>query len=107
MTELVVPDEHWHESWAASMQEFGEDYPHGSGLGDDAPAYDEAGCTVFAAWLRAAAVTPIREGWVRCTFFWITDGEDNAASRRTIERNGGIYEDSRKDKRRYWIEISG
>jgi predicted acetyltransferase len=168
MTALATPDVRWHESWAASMREFGEAYPHGSGLGDDAPAYDEAGCAVFAAWLRAAADTPIREDWVRCTFFWITDGEevigslalrhdlnswlleegghigysvrpsrrqeghatralglalvqaaelgleralvtcdeDNAGSRRTIERNGGIYEDTRKGKQRFWIDLT-
>jgi len=169
MTALVTPDVRWHASWAASMQEFGDAYPHGSGLGDPAPAYDEAGCEQFAAWLRAGAEQPIREDWVRCSFFWITDGdgdaaevigslalrhelntwlleegghigfsirpsrrrqghasralelglieakalglervlltcdEDNDGSRGTIERNGGVYEDSRQGKRRYWI----
>ena len=33
----------------------------------------------------------------------VTCDEDNAGSRRTIERCGGTYEDSRKGKRRYWI----
>ena len=33
----------------------------------------------------------------------VTCDEDNAASRRTIERGGGRYEDSRNGKRRYWI----
>jgi predicted acetyltransferase len=33
----------------------------------------------------------------------LTCDEDNDASRRTIERNGGVYEDSRNGKRRYWI----
>lgn len=168
MTDLVTPDVRWHASWAASMQEFKEEYPHGSGLGDQAPAYDEAGCAAFATWLRAAAHTPIREDWVPCTFLWISDGdevigslalrhdlnawlaqegghigysvrpsrrrrgharralalalgpaaelglgrvlltcdEDNAGSRRTIESNGGVYEDSRNGKRRYWIELA-
>jgi predicted acetyltransferase len=31
--------------------------------------------------------------------------EDNAGSRATIERNGGIYDDSRNGKRRYWIGV--
>ena len=35
----------------------------------------------------------------------LTCDEDNEASRRTIERNGGVYEDSRKGKRRYWIDV--
>jgi predicted acetyltransferase len=167
MTDLVEPDVRWHASWAASMLEFGDTYPHGSGLSDDVPTYDEAGCAAYAAWLRSAADTPIREGWVECSFFWITDGdevvgalalrhslndwlleegghigysvrpsrrregharralelalrraadlgldrvlltcdEDNDASRLTIERNGGVFEDSRNGKRRYWIDV--
>jgi predicted acetyltransferase len=35
----------------------------------------------------------------------ITCEQDNEASRRTIERNGGAYEDTRKGKRRYWIDL--
>jgi predicted acetyltransferase len=170
MTELVVPDVRWHESWAASMLEFGSDYPHGSGLGDVSPTYDEAGCAEFAAGLVAAADRsrpPVREGWVHCSYFWIADGggvigslalrhdlndwllqegghigysvrssrrreghagralalalpraaelglervlltcdHDNHGSRRTIEGNGGVYEDTRNGKRRYGIAI--
>lgn len=33
----------------------------------------------------------------------VTCEEDNAASRRTIEANGGVLEDVRNGKRRYWI----
>lgn len=33
----------------------------------------------------------------------VTCDEDNVGSRRTIEVNGGVYEDSREGKRRYWI----
>lgn len=33
----------------------------------------------------------------------VTCEETNDASRRTIERNGGAYEDTRGGKRRYWI----
>lgn len=73
MTELVVPDVRRHVSWAASMLDFETGYPHGSGLGDPAPTYDEPGCAAYAAWLRSAAVTPVREDWVACSFFWVTD----------------------------------
>lgn len=34
----------------------------------------------------------------------VTCDEDNLASRRTIEIAGGVYEDTRHGKRRYWIE---
>lgn len=34
----------------------------------------------------------------------LTCDEDNTGSRLTIEHNGGVYEDSRNGKRRYWIE---
>lgn len=33
----------------------------------------------------------------------VTCDETNTASRATIEGNGGVYEDSRAGKRRYWI----
>jgi predicted acetyltransferase len=33
----------------------------------------------------------------------VTCDEDNLASARTIERGGGVYEDTRNGKRRYWI----
>lgn len=33
----------------------------------------------------------------------LTCDEDNAGSRATIEKNGGVYEDSRNGKRRYWV----
>lgn len=34
----------------------------------------------------------------------VTCDDDNLASARTIEGAGGVYEDTRHDKRRYWIE---
>ena len=37
----------------------------------------------------------------------LTCDEDNDGSRLTIEGNGGVYEDSRNGKRRYWIDIQG
>ncbi len=35
----------------------------------------------------------------------ITCDLDNEPSRRTIERNGGVLEDVRAGKRRYWVEL--
>ena len=36
----------------------------------------------------------------------LTCDEENVASRATIERNGGAYEDTRSGKRRYWIDTA-
>lgn len=36
----------------------------------------------------------------------VTCDEDNEPSRRTIEANGGVLEDVRNDKRRYWIDLT-
>jgi predicted acetyltransferase len=46
--------------------------------------------------LDRAAELGIDRALVTCDF-------DNEASRRTIERNGGVFEDRRADKLRYWI----
>ncbi|MGA7204857.1 MAG: GNAT family N-acetyltransferase [Specibacter sp.] len=34
----------------------------------------------------------------------VTCDEDNVGSRATIEKNGGVHEDNRGGKRRYWID---
>jgi predicted acetyltransferase len=49
--------------------------------------------------LRRAAELGIERALVTCD-------DDNEASARTIERNGGVYEDTRNGKRRYWIDTS-
>ena len=169
MTELVVPDVRWHESWAKMLLEFGDEFPHGSGLGDQWPTLDAQGCVAFVAEaLRYADPAEVLdEGRVHCDYFWIADGdelvgflalrhtlnawlldqgghigysvrpsrrreghasralalalphaarlaltrvlltcdEDNHGSRRTIEGSGGVYEDTREGKRRYWIDV--
>lgn len=37
----------------------------------------------------------------------VTCDEDNVGSRTTIERCGGVYEDTRNGKRRYWLSTGG
>lgn len=49
--------------------------------------------------LDRAAELGIDRALVTCDF-------DNEPSRRTIERNGGVYEDRRADKLRYWIDTT-
>ena len=35
----------------------------------------------------------------------VTCDPDNVGSRRAIEKNGGVYEDTRDGKRRYWVPV--
>jgi predicted acetyltransferase len=37
----------------------------------------------------------------------VTCDVDNAGSRRTIEKNGGVYEDTREGKLRFWVSTRG
>lgn len=50
--------------------------------------------------VRRAAELGIEQALVTCD-------DDNLPSARTIELNGGVHEDTRNGKRRYWIDTSG
>jgi predicted acetyltransferase len=167
MTELVTPDLRWHDSWAAALREFGEEFPHGSGCELGETRLDRESCAAFVA-ERLRHADPAAElppGRVPCTYLWIADGtelvgflalrhrlnellleegghigysvrpsrrreghasralelalahaadlglgralvtcdEDNAGSAAVIEKAGGVLEDVRSGKRRYWI----
>lgn len=54
---------------------------------------------------RALALSLPRAAELGLERVLLTCDEDNEGSRRTIEGNGGVFEDSRKGKRRYWIEV--
>jgi predicted acetyltransferase len=171
MTELVLPDVRYRESWADAVTEFPEGTMHGSGVWELENGMDttEEGCREAVARLRSCAdhAVELPENRVHSTYFWITEGdefvgflalrhaltpwlleegghigfsvrpsrrrrgharralalalteakalgldrvlltcdEDNDGSRRTIEHNGAVYEDTRKGKRRYWIDL--
>ena len=53
---------------------------------------------------RALGVAVRRSAELGLARVLLTCDEPNVASARTIERNGGVLEDTRKGKRRYWIE---
>ncbi|GAA4708155.1 GNAT family N-acetyltransferase [Nocardioides conyzicola] len=55
---------------------------------------------------RALALAVRRAGELGIARALVTCDEDNDGSRRTIERCGGVYEDSRNGKRRYWIDTA-
>ncbi len=75
MTELVTPDLRWYDSWAATLAEFGAEYPHGSGCDPEGQPLDRKSCTVFVAdRLRYADPgAELPDGRVHCTYFWIVD----------------------------------
>ena len=52
---------------------------------------------------RALALAVRRAGELGIDRVLVTCDEDNVPSARTIERGGGVYEDSRNGKRRYWV----
>lgn len=54
---------------------------------------------------RALALSLEEAGALGLERVLLTCDEDNDGSRMTIEKNGGVYEDSRKGKRRYWIAV--
>jgi predicted acetyltransferase len=55
---------------------------------------------------RALALAVRRAAELGIERVLVTCDEDNVPSARTIERNGGVYEDTRNGKRRYWIATS-
>jgi predicted acetyltransferase len=55
---------------------------------------------------RALALAVRRSAGLGLDRVLVTCEEDNDASRGTIERCGGRYEDSRNGKRRYWIDTA-
>ena len=53
---------------------------------------------------RALALGVLRCAELGIDRVLVTCDDDNVASARTIERNGGVHEDTRNGKRRYWID---
>jgi predicted acetyltransferase len=56
---------------------------------------------------RALALAVRRSAELGLDRVLLTCDEPNVASARTIERNGGVHEDTRNGKRRYWIDTQG
>lgn len=54
---------------------------------------------------RALALSLVEAKGLGLDRVLLTCDEDNDGSRLTIEGNGGVYEDSRNGKRRYWIDL--
>lgn len=171
-TALALPDVRLRASWARTLRNFGDTFPHGSGVDPAAPpSLDAEGCAAFVADKLAYADPRVGPppGRVACTYFWVledgpadevvgflavrhaldeflleqgghigysvrpsargrghasralrlglahaaglglervllTCDPDNLASQRTIERAGGVYEDTRADTRRFWVD---
>jgi predicted acetyltransferase len=80
VTALIAPDVRLWASWAQAVVEFrdvGDEHMHGSGLWDlDRLEVTADGCRRVVDHLLAQAepATPLPEGRVHCTYYWITDG---------------------------------
>ncbi len=75
-TALALPDVRLCASWVRALRDFGDTYPHGSGVDPAAPpALDEAGCAAFVADKLAYADPAVGPppGRVACTYFWIVE----------------------------------
>ena len=176
VTALRRPDTRLHASWAEALAEFGEEFPHGSGIWhlpeDRRDDLTPEGCALWVEKLAELADVSreLAPDMVHCDFFWVTDGEPevvvgflalrhsltdwlfeegghigysvrpsrrrqgyagralalaldrarelgldrvlvtcdegNVGSRRTIEGAGGVYEDTRNGKERFWIDLA-
>src|SRR5262245_48171540 len=79
MTQLSRPDVSLHESWAAAVAEYGEEFMHGSGLWAlEKLDTTEEGCASAVAFLLSQEdhATELPENIVHCTFFWITEDDE-------------------------------
>ncbi|MBZ5738459.1 GNAT family N-acetyltransferase [Nocardioides mangrovi] len=56
---------------------------------------------------RALALAVGEAGALGLDRVLVTCDDDNVGSRRTIEAGGGVYEDTRNHKLRYWIDTAG
>ena len=78
MTDLVTPDVRWYDSWQATLAEFGDDFPHGSGIDAEDRFEDRDACEAFVA-ARLWHADPLHElpgGRVHCDYLWVTDGAE-------------------------------
>ena len=78
MTDLVTPDVRWYDSWQATLAEFGDDFPHGSGIDAEDRFEDRDACEAFVAarlW-HADPLNELPEGRVHCDYLWVTDGAE-------------------------------
>lgn len=80
MTALRRPDVRLHRSWAEALADFGDEFPHGSGVWhlpeDRRNDHSIEGCALWVERLGAMAdvTQPLEGDTVHCDFYWITDG---------------------------------
>jgi hypothetical protein len=102
MPSVASPHPRYQQSFLALVQEIieaGED-EHWSGLTifrEETHTVEElADPDTFAAFARDLGIDPAL----------LTCDDTNTGSRRVIESNGGVFEDKRRDKLRFWVPTS-
>ncbi|WP_245735890.1 GNAT family N-acetyltransferase [Pedococcus cremeus] len=100
MPALVEPDVRFHASFLRAMAGFAAEGRGGGHIGYDvAPEHRRRGHAT--AMLRA--MLPIAAEQYGIERALITCDHDNLASRKVIEACGGVFEDRRGEKLRYWV----
>ncbi|ALO67061.1 hypothetical protein AS189_11850 [Arthrobacter alpinus] len=103
----MTPNVNFQSSWFEAAVEFDGAHQDGGGREDWSleDLRDPLHFGRFVDELVTAALpeNPRKPGYVTCTYLWIVEADVVLGFRATIEKNGGVYEDSRKGKRRYWI----
>ncbi|WP_027660646.1 GNAT family N-acetyltransferase [Salinispora fenicalii] len=123
MPELSRPTVRVHQSFIAAMAEF---HAEGRGSAEDSSMIGSelreftrhwstpAGFADYVDWLRNQSLedSPRPDGHVPSlpmayhldiTSALVTCDVDNIASRKVIERNGGVFADQRSGKLRFWV----
>ncbi len=81
VTALTLPSTTRYDAWRDAVVEFGGAHMDGSGFfGGDQPDLSREGFESMVARRRAQAdpATSVPDGWVRCSYFWLSDGPDDA-----------------------------
>jgi predicted acetyltransferase len=76
--ELVVPTAQLRDSWLAAREEWGRGvHQDGAGLTDRDDVDTVEGFSAWVAHLRRQSDphTPVKDGWVHATYWWIAQGE--------------------------------
>ena len=80
MPQLVLPDVRFHESFLASHREWAGATQDGAGIDGGEDFESATGFRTYVDGLIAQETTPLKEGFVTCTYRWIVEGDEYLGS---------------------------